>query len=283
MDETEPRWWRHMIREHKSDRSGWRYWRMFATRRQSGGYRWGSGQRANLELSAEVLIGHRKSGHGLGWKVTVSDTGSVKVAVYLSRLGSVWLKAGHVLPNRLTPKRSAVTGFVVRVDSRRRPIVNWEVWHPENEHKRGTPWWRYRYVDVRRLIAGRTAHEYVDEPIGGVLVPMAEGPYQATAKRTTTTTRHVRFPGTWVDRLIGPRVRSYVDLSIEGGIPSWGKGENSWDCGMDGTFGVSGSTIEEAVGNAVSSTMRDRERYGGPHDLPRAMTVAEAERWAVSR
>jgi hypothetical protein len=67
-----------------------------------------------------------------------------------------------------------------------------------------------------------------------------------------------------------------VDLDIPGGIPHEGKGENSWDCGMDGLFGCSGATVAEAIANAVRHTQRDRERYGGPHNLTRPMTVAEA-------
>ena len=45
---------------------------------------------------------------------------------------------------------------------------------------------------------------------------------------------------------------------------------------MDGVLGTSGATLEEAVANLVRSVMRDRSRYGGPHDLPGPMTIAEA-------
>ena len=44
-----------------------------------------------------------------------------------------------------------------------------------------------------------------------------------------------------------------------------------------GVFGTSGATVEEAVGNYVKAVLRNRENYGGPHDLDRPMTVSEAE------
>ena len=118
-----------------------------------------------------------------------------------------------------------------------------------------------------------------EEGEGGVArIPLPEGVYTGTYTTERMTRRYVRWPGKAIDLVRGPMQWTSVNLSIEGGIPVEGKGENSYDCGMDGLLGCSGRTVEDAIGNAVRSVLRDRKRYGGPHDLDRPMTVQEAER-----
>lgn len=277
-EEPEPRWWRHMIREHETDPVAWRYWRMFATRRQSGLYRWGTSRRADLELSAEVLIWHRKQGHGVGWSVTVCHDGDLKVAVHAGRIGSMWLKAGHVLPNRLTPGgyRNRETSLVFGNGGWPR----WMLWRPEHEWSSRWPWW-LAFTLNHTAVWGRVNHETTVDAEGEAAVPMPEGVYRATWKRQASLRRHVRWPGTWLDRVKPKASSTSVWVDVEGGIPVWGKGENSWDCGMDAIHGTGGATVEEAVANLERAVHRDRKRRGGPNDLPYPMTSTEAEEWAA--
>jgi hypothetical protein len=59
-----------------------------------------------------------------------------------------------------------------------------------------------------------------------------------------------------------------VDLKIDKGIPHAGKGENSWDCGDDATYGMccAVKNIAEGVGVLVGSVLHDRVKYGGYGD-----------------
>jgi hypothetical protein len=59
-------------------------------------------------------------------------------------------------------------------------------------------------------------------------------------------------------------------------VPFPGKGENSWDCGEDATHGYYGpaASIEDAVGNLVTSTLKRRRKYGGRDWKPEAVREA---------
>lgn len=281
-EEHEPRWHWHVIREHLTDRPhGWRYWRCFAYVRGAG-CRWrADGPRGTLEPSMELLVWHRGSGHGAGVEFTVTDGGSVKLALFGSKPISVWLKLGNVLPRRLTPARSKVTGIRghLRQDGHWAPVLRWELWQREHEWRRTDPWWRRGTVNSTTIL-GRHTTTSADEPLGECVVPLPEGTYRAILTRQTLTRRYVRQPGVLLDRLRGPRVTSGIQIDIPGGIPIEGKGEDAWNCGLDGLYGSCCYTNAlEAIDGVVKSVTRSRERYGGPHDLPRPMTVQEADAW----
>lgn len=146
---------------------------------------------------------------------------------------------------------------------------------PDNGWSRSSPWWHRMDLSPRHFW-GLNASETVELDKGRTVVPMPEGDYQAEWKLEHTKLSYTKLPGKIRDRLLGNRQWSRVSLDIPGCIPSWGKGENSWDCGMNGTCGVSGDTIEDAVANAVRSATRDRGRYGAV-DIPQPMTISEAE------
>lgn len=239
----------------------------------------------STQASAEVAWLH--SGHGWGFKIGRNGMESdIGLDVHAGRIGSIYLRL-----------RSPWTKWT-RVDSdpATRPAdwyhargtgIRFHGWtgnwvHIQIEAREGTwsrddPWWREMRFGIGQIV-GRRKTERAEVAIGETIVPMPEGTYPATWVEEETTSRYVRWPF----RLLPAKVRRSVRLDIPGGIPHWGKGENSWDCGMDGLFGTGGRTVADAVGNAVASSMRDRERYG-PVELPRAMTVREAEQWAADR
>ena len=58
-------------------------------------------------------------------------------------------------------------------------------------------------------------------------IPMPEGTYRATWEKSRYEQRHVRWPGTWRDRVkLNDRPATFSIDEIPGGIPSWGKGES---------------------------------------------------------
>jgi hypothetical protein len=223
--------------------------------------------------------------HGFGYGFQLGRNGSesdLGLDLYAGRLASVWLRLGTPwtkwakVSKEQDPKgwyNARHTG--IRLFPREDCFLSgqWEAY--EHHWSSSDPWWR-NWSITKTTILGRTRGDTTDGESGETVVPLPEGNYSATWQRTTYVTRYVRFPGTLLDRINGPRRHSTISLNIEGGIPVEGKGESSWDCGMDGVFGINGSTVEDAVANAVKAVLRDRKRYGGPHSLERPTTVSEA-------
>lgn len=142
---------------------------------------------------------------------------------------------------------------------------------------KGQPWWRDFGLNVSDIM-GRTRGSMTVLRSGAVQIPMPEGSYDGTYEIRRYVTEHVGRLGWLRDRVLGRKTHDVVSIDVPGGIPVEGKGENSWDCGMDGVFGQSipGSSVEVAVGALVGSVLKDRRRHGGPHDLERPTTVSEA-------
>lgn len=237
----------------------------------------------NMEASAEwSLLGRYNFGLGIqvGRNGGESDLG---IDIHLPKLANVylrlrspwtkWLRVPETDKNKYDARHYGLSLF-----SGHGNILRWEFGALANVHSRSDPKWKRGRIDTTTIM-GRTDCETTEGESGIAMVPLPEGNYLATWKEENRVWRHRRFPGTLVDRIKGVQVSHDVRLDIEGGIPHEGKGENSWDCGMDGLFGCGGSTLEDAIANAVRSTLRDRERYGPKKPLPRPMTVSEAEEW----
>lgn len=146
------------------------------------------------------------------------------------------------------------------------------------ELRSSDPWWKK--VICLHVIDWLLGHQTCEKSEGDpfqVAIPMPEGCYLAMA----TPERFV-----WRRRFYVPdKVRESVWLKIPGGIPSSGKGENSWDCGDDGLCGIGGEDLEDAIANAVRSSLKERRRYG--HDSKgtgRAPAIVlNGERFAAER
>src|SRR5690606_25314615 len=71
--------------------------------------------------------------------------------------------------------------------------------------------------------------------------------------------------------------RVQIDMDKDEQIPVMGKGENSWDCGEDATYGitVAADTIEAGVAKLVESILRSRRRYGTPPSVEAAISKAK--------
>lgn len=153
-------------------------------------------------------------------------------------------------------------------------IFDWKLWinpwSKSMEHVSADPWWvRGVTVDFKRIVIGETA--YICEqtaPTFTVQIPMPEGFYAAefTPQRQT-----------WKPRRWFATVRKSFDINIPKGIPFAGKGENSWDCGDDGLFGMGADgTVEEAIAKVRDTVMERRRRYGSPSDAAIAEAMSES-------
>lgn len=138
----------------------------------------------------------------------------------------------------------------------------WDCWQTANEWHSGTPRWRHGNFRPVDFLFGK--QDYVCETLSehDVLIPMPERAYKAHVKLTHATWTRKRWPH-WPLTL---RKRG-ADVEMLKGeqIPSPGKGENSWDCDDDATFGLScpAHTLEDAVGETVKCVLKSRRRYGG--------------------
>ncbi len=90
-------------------------------------------------------------------------------------------------------------------------------------------------------------------------IPMPEGCYKS----------HIKLcKDTWKRPLWFAETIKRIDADIPSGIPHQGKGENSYDCGEDGCYGMccQAKSIADGVGKIVGDVLHDRVRYGGWND-----------------
>lgn len=149
-------------------------------------------------------------------------------------------------------------------------VHDWTIWFTPwgrtMEWKSSDPWWvRGASINLRDLALGRARYSCV--PLGlpiAAVVPMPEGDYPAVFTPQRQTWKRPRWFA---------HVRDSFDIKIAKGIPFAGKGENSWDCGDDGLFGMGAEgTMEDAIATVRETVLRRRHRYGAPSDA----AIAEA-------
>lgn len=140
------------------------------------------------------------------------------------------------------------------------PWGRWGEWHTRD------PWWiRGLSFDMQRFVLGQRTYHAEELALVPVMVPMPEGSYHAVAKVQRVTRGFQRWR---------KRTALEVVLDIPKGIPFAGKGENSWDCGDDGLFGIGGDSIDDAIRRAQDAVNQSRRQYG--HASPEAVREALA-------
>lgn len=137
----------------------------------------------------------------------------------------------------------------------------WDMGGEWGHWSRADPWYKHGSINFLDTVFGRTQHHERVVKTTETEVPMKEGKYPCvvtlkdewwTRKRTGQIVWHRRNG-------------AHVEVQAKGGIPFPGKGENSWDCGMDGLCSshCSATTTEEAVASVVESVLKSRRRHGG--------------------
>jgi hypothetical protein len=144
----------------------------------------------------------------------------------------------------------------------------WDVWADQMERRSKDPKWRHGAFHFDDFLLGRSVYSKREIERRETVVPMPEGCYPATITLTEDTWKRPR----WF-----PTRRLSANVEIPNGIPHAGKGENSWDCGDDATYGMgcAAETVEEAIGKVVASCLRDRKRYGHASTTPRKPVLAQ--------
>jgi hypothetical protein len=183
-----------------------------------------------------------------------------------------WLHfEGFQLLRKLTPQKKCIA----RWDNNREfyipdereceiSIHDWTIWikpwSKEYEWNSKDPWWvRGVNLNLKDLLLGRTKYTVTAIETFSINIPMPEGSYQATVKVEHRTWKRPR----WFTH-----EQRDASVDIPGGIPFPGKGENSYDCGMDGLFGYGCDSLkrEDIIAKGVQSVLEYRRRYGGSVD-----------------
>ena len=138
-----------------------------------------------------------------------------------------------------------------------------QLWGHDWESGRDDPWWRQtHHLDFADLILGKEHYSKRDtEVIDDVVIPMPERNYRARVTFTETTRKRARWFTT---------VSRWSEVSLDSDAPPFpGKGENSWDCGDDGIYGMSvkGHSLAKAIGGYVERVMEYREKRSGRRTL----------------
>ncbi len=148
----------------------------------------------------------------------------------------------------------------------------WSFHSKINESSSRDPWWMSQYIHIDDLFLGRRerledqllSEENIHFKIGGKNFVMNSIKW----KRNRSFRRFIPYSlyhRTWYS----------VQMKIEKPPMRAGKGENSWDCGDDGCFGMSGpwdgqvpgwknrdECVRAAVEYYVKSVLKDAKRYG---------------------
>lgn len=135
----------------------------------------------------------------------------------------------------------------------KRKTFSGEWWVDMNNNPRS----RHFYIFLDDLILGRAKHSLEILSEGTATIDMPEGGYPATYKIEKRTWKRPRWPF--------PTTQTSIYFTLPVGIPHEGKGENSWDMGMDATFGTGTKwegDLHGATRKIAMECLRERQKYG---------------------
>lgn len=152
-----------------------------------------------------------------------------------------------------------------------------DLWNDPMEWQSSDPkWWHFSIAPADILLGKR---KYSERPLSvdTRFLTLPERSYPVEIKLKEAMWKRARWPF--------PAKIVRAEMNVVGGVPVPGKGENSWDCGEDATFGITcpANTFDEALSAYYSSVMRSRERHGGKNWLPEAdRPIPPSERVTVN-
>ncbi len=134
----------------------------------------------------------------------------------------------------------------------------WNFWTDNMGWSSKTPRYRHGAFHILDFLFGR--HRYSSRPLAceWVEVPMPERTYYGAAQIEEASWSRACW---FAKRLLRVEVKMLPGEQL----PHPGKGENSWDCGEDATYGITmpAGSIEDGIAGLVGSVLRSRRRYGG--------------------
>jgi hypothetical protein len=131
------------------------------------------------------------------------------------------------------------------------------------------PWWKNGSRSLKDVFFGRMKYREGEPERHRIAVQMPEGTYTGTCVMRADSWKRPL----WFRRVIR---RAHIDMDKGQHVPFPGKGENSWDCGEDGIYGMTCVARDQydAAAQVAASALRSRERYGGRNWKPAARNGA---------
>lgn len=208
-----------------------------------------------------------------GWQEEAIGLSVALFGLYLSvGLRSRWLyKVLEPLTKRKDQKYTHGRNIGISFHSGKLWVSLWE--DPMESRSKDPKWWHFTFDPMDMLFGKRQYTEKVLQE-GEVNIDMPEGVYKASFKRFISYWKRPRLP--FVQRLH----RMSFDIPV--GIPFEGKGENSWDMGMDATFGSTfpiqeNDSIYDIAKRFAIARLQERQRYGSLHSPDYAKWKLEGE------
>lgn len=156
-------------------------------------------------------------------------------------------------------------------------FYNWAfVWHWHarvHESRSSDPWWMSQYIHLDEKLLGRKECVLTDlNEVSDIYFKLGEKEFKINSIKWTRR----KIFRTFIPFALWHRTLYFVEIKIDKPPMRSGKGENSWDCGDDGIFGMSAlwkgavptwrnakEIAQEATKMYVDSVLRDARKYGG--------------------
>ena len=221
-----------------------------------------SADRKPFKLEVDWAFGKAVWSSGVSYSRT--NSGTITLHASIRPVASVYLIFKHLWPRR--EHQPSRTYSLSIVDA----ALHWDFGKPGS----GDEWHRNDPLNWMRGcrfllddIFGRPHHTVTKVgPKVDAVASFPEGDYPLLLQREVRTWKRPRWPFVQTHR--------YVDIEAVQPALSQGKGDNSWDLGPDGIWGMSspGHSYEDAVAAYVKSTLRDRRKQG--HLAPEHRSVS---------
>lgn len=211
------------------------------------------------ELHCEYTI----PGRGLAFKIDLNGYGDTAIGGHISLIffalywGIEYRPLYNFLEKITKRKDSKYTNGRSIGFSLDRNFWQFQLWHDPMDWRSTDPKWWSKSFFPQDLLFGKSKYSkhYIDS--GEILVNMPEGKYLAEWQRQHEVWTYPRWFQT---------KREVVDFKIPSGIPVEGKGENSWDCGMDARMGQAFTwkgSVRRATEELALDVLNERQRRGG--------------------
>jgi hypothetical protein len=231
----------HLINENPHGSALWaaRYFLYFNSNRQAS-VEWYLLHHAHSSFALKIEFGHGDGDDGIMFHAAIPWLFSVFISI-----DSIFGKTFHY------PNESRETGISFHDGTFYfYPFAKVMSWSTKDS------WYsKYHAFNLYETAFGRD--KYSEEqitPWEPIVVAMPEGKYGGKLRL---------FTSVWKNRIRTKRIRR-ADIEMETGVPFPGKGENSWDCGEDCTYGLTcpANEPEEAIASLIKSVLRNRRVYG---------------------
>ena len=203
-----------------------------------------------------IEIGTKFRAIGIGFDIGGYEGDDIILAIHLG-IG-IYLSYSSRAVYKLTKAISNLVGKKYARPYNTSIDLNFEYWALSiklfADHVGDDALWSY-YLNIPRALKGNSKVTRTIIKQYTIDIVMPEKRYPATYRIEEMLFKYPRWPS---------RKRTIIDFEIPEGIPHEGKGENSYDCGMDYTYGSSRTykgSLRGAADELAISILKERQRH----------------------